>query len=85
MKICIVGATGLVGGEMVKVLEEFDLGPHEFYPVASDRSLGKTVRFRGKDHKVIGLEEAVSRKAEIAIFSAGAAVSRPGARIKIFH
>jgi len=76
MKICIVGATGLVGSEMVRVLEEFDLGEHEFYPVASVRSVGLPVKFRGKDHPVIGMQEAVEKKAEIAIFSAGAAASR---------
>lgn len=75
MKICIVGATGLVGSEMVRVLEEFDLGDHEFYPVASSRSLGRLVRFRGKDHPVIGMQEAVDLKTEIAIFSAGSQAS----------
>jgi aspartate-semialdehyde dehydrogenase len=75
MKICIVGATGLVGGEMVRVLEEFNLGEHEFYPVASARSVGLPVRFRGKDHPVIGMQQAVEKKAQIAIFSAGSAAS----------
>lgn len=81
MKICIVGATGLVGSEMVRVLEEFDLGEHEFYPVASARSVGLPVKFRGKDHKVIGMQEAVDKKAEIAIFSAGAQASREWAPV----
>lgn len=81
MKICVVGATGLVGGEMVKVLEEFNLGQDEFYPVASARSVGLPVRFQGKDHPVIGLEEAVEKKAQIAIFSAGSAVSRQWAPV----
>jgi aspartate-semialdehyde dehydrogenase len=81
MKICVVGATGLVGSEMVKVLEEQNLGEHEFYPVASERSVGLPVRFRGEDHPVIGLQEAVGRKAQIAIFSAGAAVSHQWAPI----
>lgn len=76
MKICVVGATGLVGGEMVRVLEEFNLGQDEFYPVASARSVGLPVRFQGKDHPVIGMQEAVEKKAQIAIFSAGASVSR---------
>jgi aspartate-semialdehyde dehydrogenase len=81
MKICVVGATGLVGSEMVKVLGEFDLGAIEFYPVASERSVGKTVRFRGEDHSVIGMQEAVDKKARIAIFSAGAAASKQWAPI----
>lgn len=76
MKICVVGATGLVGSEMVRVLEEHNLGDHEFYPVASERSVGLPVKFRGKDHPVIGLQQAVDLKAQIAIFSAGADVSR---------
>jgi aspartate-semialdehyde dehydrogenase len=81
MKICVVGATGLVGSEMVRVLEEFNLGLEEFFPVASARSVGLTVRFGGKDHPVIGMDEAVGKKAQIAVFSAGAAVSRQWAPV----
>jgi len=81
MKICVVGATGLVGSEMVRVLEEFNLGQDEFYPVASSRSAGLPVRFQGKDHPVIVMEEAVEKKTQIAIFSAGAAVSRQWAPV----
>jgi aspartate-semialdehyde dehydrogenase len=76
MRICVVGATGLVGSEMVRVLEEQDLGSFDFYPVASDRSIGKMVRFKGKEYPVIGLKEAVALKMQIAVFSAGAGVSR---------
>ena len=76
MKICVVGATGLVGSEMVRVLEEHNFGEHEFFPVASERSVGLPVRFRGKDYPVIGIQEAVNKKVQIAIFSAGASVSR---------
>jgi aspartate-semialdehyde dehydrogenase len=76
MKICVVGATGLVGGEMVKVLEEHNLSDHEFFPVASERSVGLPIKFKGKDYPVIGMQEAVGRKAHIAVFSAGAEVSR---------
>ena len=81
MKICVVGATGLVGSEMVRVLEEFDLGQDEFYPVASERSIGRKLKFQGKDHLVIGMQEAVDKKVQIAIFSAGAAASREWAPI----
>lgn len=81
MKICVVGATGLVGGEMVKVLEESDLGGYEFFPVASERSVGKKVNFMGKEYIVVGMQEAVDRKADIAIFSAGAAASRQWAPV----
>jgi aspartate-semialdehyde dehydrogenase len=76
MKICVVGATGLVGSEMVRVLEEHNIGDVEFYPVASERSVGLPVRFNGKDYPVIGLQEAVDKKMQIAIFSAGSEVSR---------
>ena len=76
MKICVVGATGLVGSEMVKVLEEFNLGMIDFYPVASERSVGKVVKFNGRDYPVIGMQQAVELKAQIAIFSAGAAASK---------
>jgi len=76
MKICVVGATGLVGREMIKVLEEISLGEDEFFPVASERSVGKSILYRGKEYKVVGLDEAVSRKPHIALFSAGAGVSR---------
>jgi aspartate-semialdehyde dehydrogenase len=75
MKICVVGATGLVGSEMVKTLGEFNLGAVEFYPVASQRSIGQNVEFLGKEYPVIGLEEAVQQKCSIALFSAGASVS----------
>jgi len=81
MKICVIGATGLVGSEMVKVLEEHDLGTFDFLPVASERSIGLPVRFRGKNHPVIGMQEAVESQAQVAIFSAGAAVSRQWAPI----
>lgn len=76
MKICVVGATGLVGREMVTVLEEIPLGESEFFPVASQRSAGKTIPYRGKDYPVAGLADAVSRKPQVALFSAGSAVSR---------
>jgi aspartate-semialdehyde dehydrogenase len=66
---------------MVRVLEEFNLGQEEFFPVASARSVGLKVRFGGKDHPVIGMDEAVGKKAQIAVFSAGAAVSRQWAPV----
>lgn len=76
MKIAVIGATGLVGREMIRVLEEFNLGEVELYPVASARSVGQQVSFQGKTLTVIGIEEAVERHLQIALFSAGAAVSR---------
>ncbi len=76
MKICVVGATGLVGREMVQVLQELNLGEDEFFPVASARSAGKSISYKGKEYPVINPAEAISRKPQIALFSAGAAASR---------
>lgn len=75
MKISVVGATGLVGGVMLKVLEERNFPLEELIPVASEKSIGKTVEFKGKKIKVVNIQEAVSRKPDIALFSAGSATS----------
>lgn len=75
MRVAVVGATGLVGGVMLKVLEERAFPVDELLPVASARSVGATVRFRGKDVPVIGIEEAIARRPAIALFSAGGATS----------
>ncbi|MDQ6480463.1 aspartate-semialdehyde dehydrogenase [Dyadobacter sp. LHD-138] len=75
MKIAVVGATGLVGGEILKVLEERNFPVTELLAVASERSIGKEVTFKGKQIKVIGFEEAIAAKPEIAIFSAGGSIS----------
>lgn len=71
MKVAVVGATGMVGAVMLRVLEERDFPMDELLLVASERSVGKTLPFRGEEIAVIGLEEAVSRRPDIAIFSAG--------------
>lgn len=71
MKIALVGATGMVGEVMLKVLEERNFPVTELIPVASSKSIGKAVLFKGKSYKVVGLEEAVSLKPAIALFSAG--------------
>jgi aspartate-semialdehyde dehydrogenase len=76
MKIAVVGATGLVGMEMTKVLEERKLPVTGFLAVASQRSVGKSVTFAGRTYKVISVEKAIEEKPDIAIFSAGAAASR---------
>jgi len=76
MKIAVVGATGLVGSVMLKVLEERNFPVSEFYPVASERSLGKVLLFGGKEYKVISITEAISKEPHIAIFSAGGDTSR---------
>lgn len=76
MKVAVVGATGLVGGVMRSVLEERQFPVQSFLPVASERSAGKSIGFQGKSHTVIGLEEAVAARPDIALFSAGGSTSR---------
>jgi aspartate-semialdehyde dehydrogenase len=71
MKVAVVGATGLVGGVMLKVLEERRFPVDELLAVASERSAGKAVRFRGKEVPVIGMESAIAARPDIALFSAG--------------
>jgi aspartate-semialdehyde dehydrogenase len=75
MKIAVVGATGLVGREMLKVISERDLGAIELLPVASPRSAGMLVSFNTKEFVVLTHEQAIAEKPEIAIFSAGGAAS----------
>ena len=71
MKVAVVGATGMVGSVMLKVLEERNFPITELLLVASERSVGKKMTFKGKEYSVIGLETAVAEKPQIAIFSAG--------------
>lgn len=71
MKLAIIGATGLVGTEILEVLEEHRFPYDELLLVASERSVGKQLEYRGKQHTIIGLAEAVASRPEIAIFSAG--------------
>jgi len=75
MKVAVVGATGMVGEVMLKVLAERNFPVTELIPVASERSVGKTVTFKGTDYKVVGLETAVSMRPDIALFSAGGSTS----------
>jgi aspartate-semialdehyde dehydrogenase len=75
MKIAVVGATGLVGGEILKVLEERNFPVTELIPVASEKSIGSEVKFKGKSYKVVGVDTAISMKPAIAIFSAGGTTS----------
>ena len=75
MKIALVGATGLVGGVMRKVLIERGFGDCEFIPAASSKSVGKTVMFGDREVAVVSVEEAISKKPEFAIFSAGSSAS----------
>ena len=71
MKIAVVGATGMVGTVMLKVLEERNLPITELIPVASARSAGKKLSYKGKDYTVVTLEDALKMKPDIALFSAG--------------
>lgn len=75
MKVAIIGATGLVGGEILKVLAERNFPVTEIIPVASERSIGKKVNFKGIDYTVVGYETAIAMKPNVAIFSAGGSTS----------
>ena len=75
MKVAVVGATGLVGGNMLQVLEERNFPLDELIAVASERSAGKQITYKGKKHTVIGMAEAVAARPDIAIFSAGGGTS----------
>jgi aspartate-semialdehyde dehydrogenase len=76
MKTAVVGATGMVGRTMMKVLEERNFPVSQFIPAASQKSVGKELIFKGKPVKVVSVMEAVEAKPEFAIFSAGASVSK---------
>ncbi len=76
MDLALIGATGLVGQVMIKVLEEQKIPVTGFYPAASERSIGKPVLFNGKTYPVCSIREAVDAKPSVALFSAGGEVSR---------
>ncbi|WP_100613547.1 aspartate-semialdehyde dehydrogenase [Confluentibacter citreus] len=71
MKVAVVGATGMVGEVMLKVLEERNFPVTELLLVASERSVGKKLTYKNKEYTIIGLADAVAAKPQIAIFSAG--------------
>lgn len=75
MKVALVGATGLVGSKMLQVLEERSLPVSELIPVASERSVGKEIAFKGKSYKVVSIEDAIAKRPDVALFSAGGATS----------
>ena len=75
MKVAVIGATGMVGEVMLQVLAERNFPVTELIPVASEKSVGKEIEFKGKIYKVVGLETAVAMKPEIALFSAGGETS----------
>ncbi len=75
MKVAIVGATGLVGNAMLKILEERNFKVTEIIPVASEKSIGKNVFFKDKEYKVVSANAALDKHPDIALFSAGGATS----------
>lgn len=75
MKVAIVGVTGLVGTVMLEVLEQFDFPISELLPVASARSIGKKIQYRGKEYSVMSMDDAINAVPDIAIFSAGGSTS----------
>ncbi len=75
MKVAVVGATGLVGTVMLKVLAERNFPVTELIPVASAKSAGKEIEFKGKKYKVVTVEDAIAMKPDVALFSAGGTTS----------
>ncbi len=75
MKLVIIGATGLVGGTILKVLDEYNFEFDELIPVASNTSCGKQITFKGKQYEVKSIDYALEQKPDIAIFSAGKTIS----------
>ena len=76
MKVAVVGATGLVGTRMLEVLAERDFPVTELYPVASAKSVGRKIVFKGKEWAVVSAEDAIAARPDVALFSAGASASR---------
>lgn len=75
MKVAVVGATGLVGTKMLQVLAERNFPVTELFPVASEKSIGKEVEFKGKKFKVVSANDAIAAKPALALFSAGGSTS----------
>lgn len=75
MKVAVVGATGLVGSKILQVLAERSFPVTELVPVASERSVGKEVEFKGKKYKVVSMTDAIAAKPSLALFSAGGGIS----------
>lgn len=75
MKVAVIGATGLVGRTMLKVLEERNFPVDEIIPVASEKSVGMEILYKGKSYRVVSMADAVKMRPDIALFSAGGSVS----------
>jgi aspartate-semialdehyde dehydrogenase len=75
MKVAVVGATGLVGTKMLQVLAERNFPVTELLPVASAKSVGKEITYKGKQYKIVSMDDAISQRPDIALFSAGGSTS----------
>ncbi len=75
MKVAVVGATGLVGTKMMQILAERNFPVTELIPVASEKSVGKMVSFKGKEYPVVSMESAIAAQPAVALFSAGGSTS----------
>ena len=75
MKVAVVGASGLVGQKMLQIMSERNLPVDELLPVASERSIGKSISYKGKGYTIISMDDAIAAKPDIALFSAGGSVS----------
>lgn len=75
MRVAVVGVTGLVGSTMLRILEERNFPVTELIPVASERSVGQTLEFKGKTYTILSVDEALAKKPVVALFSAGGSVS----------
>ena len=75
MKVAVVGVTGVVGTVLLKLLEEREFPVSEIIPVASEKSVGNKIMFKGQDYKIVSLDDAVNLKPDIALFSAGGSIS----------
>jgi len=76
MKVAVVGATGLVGTKMLQVLAERNFPVTELYPVASEKSVGKKIKFKDKEYTVVSWQDAVAQRPDVALFSAGGTTSK---------
>jgi len=75
MRVAVVGATGMVGNVMLEVLTERNFPVTELIPVASERSVGKKITYQGQKYTIVGMQDAVAMKPDIALFSAGGSTS----------
>jgi len=75
MKVAVVGATGLVGSKMLQVLEERNFPVTELIPVASEKSIGKKIAFKGKEYRIVSASDAIAAQPQVALFSAGGSTS----------